>query len=154
MKDLQTFAASEYARLAEKAAIEVANCPALRDRLEANLRAWLAVLVRLGIDHPRAAPVLADARAAAPDWTPAQQRALAADWIAPLAACHKAIDHARDRVFAEVTGHEAPQAELTQRWQALRTLSRTLGSTSPVPIPTPRPAHPEPVEGSPQRKAA
>lgn len=111
-------ALSEYRRRKDRAAIDVANRPSLRPRAEANLSAWLAIVLLAGGDHPDAAPALdryrgdwpalaaaegqsranrhaalAEAEGQSRAWTDAQVRAAAASWLAPYRAWARHLSH-------------------------------------------------------------
>ena len=125
----------EFERLRDKASVDLGNRrvdPARADRL---LCAWLSMVLRLGGDHPAAAPWLARSRAEAPAWAEPAHRSCAAFELAPLDQVHRALEHDRDHAFAQAVGHEPADCAAARRWRDLRSLSHALGLHSPVKLP-------------------
>lgn len=133
-------ALAEYARRKERAAIDVAQHPARRARAEANLRAWLAVVLLSGADHSDAAALLAWHARPGADGTPGRaDRAAAASWLCPHRAWLPHLVHAAAQALADADARPAP--ETAARWKALRALCAALGHFGPFTNATP--AHPE-----------
>ena len=123
----------EFDRLRDKASVDLGSRRVDPDRANSLLCAWLSMVLRLGGNHPAAAPWLERSRAEAPQWDYLTHRIYAAHELAPLAQVHRAIEHARDQAFAAAAASENPAA--LSRWHDLRALARALGLHSPVKLP-------------------
>ena len=140
MTPLET-ALHEFERLRDKASVDLGNRrvdPARANRL---LCAWLSMVLRLGGDHPAAAPWLARSRAEAPAWDEPAHRIWAAFELATHDQVHRALDHARGAAFAAAAADPKNRAALS-RWRDLHALAAALGLTGPVILPNPIADHP------------
>jgi hypothetical protein len=122
MTTLAAFAQAEYTRRHEQAVIAVANRRLNRDRAERTCAAWLSIVLRLGGTHPHAARLLSEEADGAPSWPARLHIICAADRLAPLAVCHRALDHAR----AQATTHDRGDAAQIARAQSLRAMCAAL----------------------------
>lgn len=91
-------ALAEYTRRKERAAIDVANRPALRDRAEANLRAWLAIVILTGGDHADATRAMEPYQG--DGWTDRQVRTASASYLCPNRSWARHLAHEVDSAVA------------------------------------------------------
>jgi len=145
--DFATFVAQEFARRQEKGVIDAANHPDWAGRIDDELKRWLAIGARVGMNHPEIAAQLAHWRAAGFD--DHQARICASLEFCPDdAQWRNLLDKARDKAFADALGHPEPcatgwenQHPSWQRFTTLRRLCTALGVLGPVKIPTPTTGH-------------
>jgi hypothetical protein len=144
----------EYERIKARTGIALGQRradPASVDRLR---RAWLAIVLCLGADHPDADNWVDQELAETPHWGRPAARAIVAARLSSPADRRAAFERLRDSVFAQITGHEpAPPAEpAANRWRQLRAIGHALGFHSPVK-PPPQPAPASPVGSQPGDRA-